>query len=141
MQKPMQKPKTIPANVAAIWGAFLYEGMLACSKNMGREAEILKRWNQGCVELMAGACAFLPEVWRQIEPRWYEAQHPGVFEYEVISPLGVIIGDYILLNKGSLPTRDFVQEFVRDLIEDFFRGEHRGPVYDRDKTGQIASLH
>lgn len=135
------KSKPIPANVAAIWGAFLYEGLLACSKNMGREAEVLKRWNQGCVELMAGACALLPEVWRQIEPRWYEAQFPGVFEYEVISPLGVILGDYILLNKGSLPPREFVREFVQDLIDDFFRGEHRGPVYERDDTGQIASLH
>jgi hypothetical protein len=62
----MNKPKPIPANVAAIWGAFLYEGMLACSKNMGREVEVLKRWNQGCVELMAGTCALLPEVWHRL---------------------------------------------------------------------------
>ena len=61
----MNKPKPIPANVAAIWGAFLYEGMLACSKNMGRETEVLKCWNQGCVELMAGACALLPAQQRQ----------------------------------------------------------------------------
>ena len=138
----MNKSKPIPANVAAIWGAFLYEGILACSKNMGREAEVLKRWNQGCVELMAGACALLPEVWRQIEPRWYEAQFPGVFEYEVISPLGVSIGDYILLNHGCLPPREVVEEFVRELIEDFFLSQPaRAPVYDRDETGAMALHH
>lgn len=137
----MKKAKPIPANVAAIWGAFLYEGMLACSKNMGRETEVLKKWGMGCVELMAGACAFLPEVWRQIESRWYEAQFPGVFEYEVISPLGVIIGDYILLHQGNLPPRLVVREFVEELIEDYFTGKHSGPVYDRDETGQIATMH
>jgi hypothetical protein len=36
------KPKPIPANVAAIWGAFLYEGMLACSQNISRNTEVLK---------------------------------------------------------------------------------------------------
>lgn len=137
----MQKMKPIPANVASIWGAFLFEGMLACSKNTDRKVEVLKRWNQGCVELIAAVCAFLPEVWRQIEPRWYEAQFPGVFEYEVISPLGEILGDYILLNNGSLPPRPFFQECVQDLIGDFFRGERRGPVYERDDIGQIDSLH
>jgi hypothetical protein len=137
----MKKSKPIPANVAAIWGAFLYEGILVCSKNMGRDTEVLKRWNQGCVELMAGSCAFLNEVWRQIEPRWYEAQFPGVFEYEVISPLGVIIGDYILLHKGSLPPHDVVRDFVEELIGDFFTGKHSGSVYDRDELGQIATLH
>lgn len=137
----MQTQKQMPANVAAIWGAFLYEGMLVCSKNMGRETEVLKRWNQGCVELMAAACALLPEVWRQIELRWYEAQFPGVFEYEVISPLGVSIGDYILLNHGSFPSRSVVREFVADLIEDFFNSEHHGPVFARNAMGQIAHLH
>ena len=136
------KPKPIPANVAAIWGAFLYEGMLACSHTKTREREVLKKWNQGCVELMAGACALLPEVWRQIEPRWYEAQFPGVFEYDVISPLGVSIGDYILLNNGQLPPREVVQEFVRELIEDFFLSvPARAPVYGRNEAGAIAISH
>mgnify|MGYP003456004919 FL=1 len=136
------KPKPIPANVAAIWGAFLYEGMLACSHTKIREQQVLKKWGLGCVELMAGACALLPEVWRQIEPRWYEAQFPGVFEYEVISPLGVSIGDYILLNHGCLPPREIVQEFVRELIEDFFLSQPaRAPVYDRDETGAMALHH
>jgi hypothetical protein len=137
----MEKLTPIPANVAAIWGAFLHEGLLVCSKDTSRETQVLQRWNQGCAELMAAACAYLPEVWRQIQPRWYEAQFPGVFEYEVIAPLGVILGDYILLNQGSLPTREFVQEFVRDLIDDFFRNKHIMPVYNRDISPPLVSLH
>jgi hypothetical protein len=137
----MQTLTPIPANVAAIWGAFLYEGILVCSQDNQRETAVLKQWHQGCVELMAAACAFLPEVWRQIEPRWYEAQFPGVFEYEVIAPLGVIIGDYILLHHGSLPPRAVVREFVEELIGDFFRGHHAIPVYEHDKPHQTVSLH
>lgn len=137
----MEKLTPIPANVAAIWGAFLHEGLLVCSKDTSRETQVLQRWNQGCVELMAAACAYLPEVWRQIQPRWYEAQFPGVFEYEVIAPLGVILGDYILLNQGSLPTREFVQEFVRDLIDDFFRNKHTMPVHNREVSPSLVSLH
>ena len=108
------KPKPIPANVAAIWGAFLYEGMMACSFTKIREQQVLKQWGLGCVELMAGACALLPEVWRQIEPRWYEAQFPGVFEYDVISPLGVSIGDYIILNQGCKLFRTDTTRFLID---------------------------
>lgn len=137
----MQTQKPMPANVAAIWGAFLYEGMLVCTKNMNRNTEVLKHWNQGRVELMAAACALLPEVWRQIERRWYEAQFPGVFEYEVISPLGVSMGDYLLLHHGSFPPRVVVRELIADLIEEFFNGEHHGSVFERNAVHQIAHWH
>ena len=36
----MEKLKPIPANVAAIWGAFLYEGVWVCAKNTTRETEV-----------------------------------------------------------------------------------------------------
>jgi hypothetical protein len=79
---------------------------------------------------MAGACALLPEVWRQIEPRWYEAQFPGVFEYDVISPLGVSLGDYILLNKAACHREKSCRNLLRELIEDFFLSQPaRAPVY------------
>ena len=135
---PERRQPPIPANVAAIWGAFLYEGLLACFPDLKRGKEILRWWAQGCDELVAEVCAYLPEVWRQIEPRWYEKDFPGVFEYEVISPLGVNLGDYILLNHGELPPREVVQEFIRELIADFFRGERHPVTLERDVLGQIA---
>ena len=137
----MEKLKPIPANVAAIWGAFLYEGVWVCAKNTTRETEVLRHWNQGRVDLMAAVCAYLPEVWRQIEPRRYEAQFPGVFEYEVIAPLGTILGDYLLLNQGSLPPWDFVQTFVRDLIDDFFHSEQHAHTHRHTHIDHSAGLH
>lgn len=68
---PERRQQPIPANVAAIWGAFLYEGLLACFPDLKRGKEILRWWAQGCDELVAEVCAYLPEVWRQIEARWY----------------------------------------------------------------------
>lgn len=138
MKKQQQKP--MPANVAAIWGAFLYEGLLACSGNRARDLQVLAKWGQGCDELIAAACAFLPVLWRQIEPRWYEAQFPGVFEYEVVSPLGVALGDYILLSEsGEMPSRDLVLEFVDDLIQDFFRGDSNADVINRSVSEPVAA--
>ena len=138
MKKQKQKP--MPANVAAIWGAFLYEGMLGCSHNRNRDREVLAKWAKGCDELIAAACAFLPELWRQIEPRWYEAQFPGVFEYEVVSPLGIALGDYILLSDiGNLPSKELVQEFIQDLIGDFFRSDNSTIAIEKTSSGQIAA--
>lgn len=118
---PKRKSPPIPANVAAIWGAFLYEGMLASSPSHERRRDILHMWPEGCDSLVAAACALLPEVWRQIEPRWYEKDFPGVFEYEVISPLGVCLGDYVLLNQGLMPSSAEMCECIANLIADFFR--------------------
>ena len=119
-----KRPKPMPANVAAIWGAFLYEGLLACSKDIKRDVEVLLKWQYGSVDLMAAACAFLPEVWRQIEPHWYqtrcdELHGADVFEHEVITLLGIHIGDYLLLHHGELPPRELVKTFAQELIKDF----------------------
>lgn len=135
---PKRKSPPIPANVAAIWGAFLYEGLLACYPDMKRGKEVLRRWALGCDHLMAEVCAYLPEVWQQIEPRWYEKDFPGVFEYEVIAPLGVSIGDYLLLNHGELPPRELVKEYIADLINAFFQQMPLGPELPRDDLGSIA---
>ena len=42
---PKRKSPPIPANVAAIWGAFLYEGLLACYPDMKRGKEVLRRYS------------------------------------------------------------------------------------------------
>lgn len=112
----------LPAVLAAAWGAFLYEGLLAHHPHPARMHRILDIWREGCIELVIAACAHLPEVWVQISATWNdtEADLPGVFEYEVISPLGEWLGDYLLAHDGALPDPDTVRQQIRTLIAEFF---------------------
>lgn len=114
----------LPAMVAAAWGAFLYEGLLSCHQEPRRLRRVLDAWRQGCLELVIAVCLHLPEAWAQISRRW-EAddgdEFPGVFEYEVIAPLGIWLGDYLLAHNGNLPTPDQVHDELRRLIETFFQ--------------------
>lgn len=116
-----RRTATMPANVAAIWGAFLYEGLLVCTKDPARGSEILRCWILGRDELIAEVCAYLPELWKQMEPRWYERDFPSVFESSVVVSLGVSLGDYLLLNHGELPSRELFREWASDFINDFFQ--------------------
>jgi hypothetical protein len=116
----------MPTDLATLWGAFLFEGLMVSSNDPQRARRVLEAWNQGCIELVLQACSFLPEVWRQVEPRWRDASQgfPGVFEYEVISEFGSLLGDHVLLNDGQLPEVDKVRGMVRVLLADFFgRGQ------------------
>lgn len=112
----------MPADLAALWGAFLFEGLMASGPEQQRARRVLEAWNQGCLELVWQCCSFLPEVWRQVEPRWRDGSQgfPGVFEYEVISELGTLLGDHVLLNDGQLPELDKVRGMIRVLLADFF---------------------
>ncbi|MFZ5699635.1 MAG: hypothetical protein ACOY9J_13155 [Pseudomonadota bacterium] len=122
MKRSSQSTKTgspLPADLAAVWGGFLFEGLLVGEADRSRR--VLDAWNQGCIELVWHAGSFLPEVWRQVEPRWRDPQgFPGVFEYEVISEFGTMLGDHVLLNDGELPTLDHVRRMIHVLLADFF---------------------
>lgn len=111
----------IPAALAAVWGAFLYEGLLAHAPDQQRMRAILDAWHEGCIELVIAANTHLPEVWEQISSTWNEtdADFPGVFEYEVISPLGEWMGDYLLAHDGHLPDTDTVRQKIGELIRAF----------------------
>lgn len=117
------EPKGIPlpAALAAVWGAFLYEGLLAHHPHPERMHRILDTWREGCIELVIAVCAHLPEVWEQIAMTWNEtdADLPGVFEYEVISPLGEWLGDTLLAHDGHLPDVDTVRQKIKELIHAF----------------------
>jgi hypothetical protein len=120
----------LPANVAAIWGGVLYQGLMSPKKHDYRTREILDAWNQGCIELVIAASAHLPEIWQQITAKWNaeDVDFPGVFEYEVVAPLGKFMGDYLLMSAGNLPELDRVQKKIRQLIGDFFnQGESQLP--------------
>ena len=115
-QAPKQQRKPIPADLLAIWGAFLYEGLLASDIHSARQQRILATWHRGCVELIEEACGFLPHIWRELDAIAYSDTFPGVIEYDVIAPLGCMIGDYLLANDGSLPSRQWVQTSTRELV-------------------------
>lgn len=110
----------LPAVVASVWGGFIYEGLLAPETQ--RTRAILDSWGQGCIELIIAACIHLPEVWAEISRKWEaeDCDFPGVFEYEVISPLGTYIGDYLLAHNGEVPTRELINAEIRRLIDAFF---------------------
>ena len=112
----------LPTSVAAIWGAFLYEGLLTHDHDHHRLAAILDSWGNGCIELVMATCQHLPEVWAQISRKWEseDTDFPGVFEYEVISPLGEWLGGYLLRHDGHLPDSETVRRQIQNLITDFF---------------------
>lgn len=108
--------------LAAVWGAFLYEGLLVDIRDPERPSRILGNWRKGCIELITEACSFLPELWRQVEPRWNQPGYsfPGVFEYEVVSDFGTLLGDYLITHEGQLPTPDVAKTMIIVLLKDFF---------------------
>ncbi|MDF1822266.1 MAG: hypothetical protein P1U64_11860 [Alcanivoracaceae bacterium] len=92
-------------HLAAVWGAFLHEGMMLTSNNTERTTQLLELWGNGTVELINSVCEFIPLIWDQVQPYWHEPQgFPGVFEYEVVSILGEEIATHMLSNEGNLPT-------------------------------------
>ncbi|MCC2639329.1 MAG: hypothetical protein K0Q68_3048 [Moraxellaceae bacterium] len=112
----------LPREVAAIWGAFLYEGLLAHVPDHQRIRAILDAWGQGCIELVIATTLHLPEVWEQISRKWEaeDTDFPGVFEYEVISPLGEYFAEYLLTHDGRLPSKEAVAAEITRLIDVFF---------------------
>jgi hypothetical protein len=112
----------IPADLAAVWGAFLFEGLMVSSQQSNRAQCVLEAWNQGCLELLWQCCTYLPEVWRQVESQWRDSSSnfPGIFEYEVISEFGTLLGDHVILNDGQLPDVDKARTMIRTLLTDFF---------------------
>lgn len=112
----------LPSELAAVWGAFLYEGLLGQRPDKKRHRQILDMWNEGCLELVMAVTAFLPEVWHQASTSWegLEQDLPDVFEYHVISPLGVYLGDYLLFHDGKLPNAEAMKMVIHAFIRDYF---------------------
>ena len=117
----------LPVNVAAVWGGFLYEGLLAPARDQERVSLILDRWGCGCLELVMAVCDYLPGLWQQIADLWnrQEVDFPGVFEYEVVSAFGAWLGDWLLAHEGRLPDRDTATEAIARLIARFLHPEWR----------------
>ena len=120
--------EVLPASIAAVWGAFLYEGMMLSHQNPERGSQILRIWNAGCIELVTAACEYLDKVWEYSRERWH---HPelfgGAFEYEVIAPLGSLLGYYVMFNDGNLPPESVSNGMIEDLVDNFFIHSSRKP--------------
>ena len=115
----------IPAHVAAVWGGFIYEGLIAPSLSEQRLEAVLDSWGCGCIELVMASCHYLDELWAQVSARWdkEDTDFPGVFEYEVVSSLGKYLGDYLLAHDGRLPGPALVKQHIAMLIQHFFQPE------------------
>ena len=110
----------LPPELAAIWGAFLHEGLMDSRLSSKRENQVLGLWKMGCIELMTEVCKYLPDVWEATYSEWNADEfYCGVFEYEVISPLGKYLGDYIVHKKGQFPPEEVVKAVIRQLIADY----------------------
>ena len=128
-------------HLAAIWGAFLHEGVML---NRERGTRLLEIWGNGCIELISTLCDLIPDIWKKVQPYWYGPQgFPGVFEYEVVSILGEQLGTYLLENDGNLPPNDEIQQMITDLVVTFFSqgGSHEIPTDQTPQTHRLINLH
>ena len=124
----------IDPHLAAVWGAFLHEGMMLNSANIERSIQILDLWGNGCIELIQSVCEYIPVIWQYAQPYWDQPEaFPGVFEYEVVSILGEQIATHMLNHEGNLPSdREFAQ-MASELVTQFFSqgDEPRDPPAER----------
>lgn len=111
----------ISPHLAAVWGAFLHEGMMLNSADIERSIRLLDLWGNGCIELIQSVCEYIPVIWQYAQPYWDQSQGlPGVFEYEVVSILGEQIATHMLNHEGNLPSdREFAQ-MASELVTQFF---------------------
>ena len=106
--------------LAAVWGAFLHEGLMLNSRNTERTIKLLDLWGNGCIELVQSVCEYIPILWHQVQPHWDQPQGlPGVFEYEVVSILGEQIAAYMLTHDGILPNDRQFQMMASELVTKF----------------------
>jgi hypothetical protein len=118
-RKPQQRQKPIPPEVAAVWGAYLHEGLLDAlsTENALGPLDLQERSHR---EILVAACNCLPMIWAQMFPYWDSPvfDYPGDFESEVISELGSRFGEYFCIHGGAL-TEHQVQRIITPLIGEF----------------------
>ncbi len=134
----------ISPHLAAVWGAFLHEGVMLNSSNSERSTQLLEAWGNGGIDLIRTVCDFIPDIWKQVQPYWYGPQgFPGVFEYEVISILGEQLGTYLLEHDGDLPSHTEMKQMIAELVVTFFSlgGSYEIPGDQTPQTDRLINLH
>ena len=118
----------IDPHLAAVWGAFLHEGMMLNSANVERSIRILDLWGNGCIELIQSVCEYIPVIWQYAQPYWDQPEaFPGVFEYEVVSILGEQIATHLLNHEGNLPSDREFAAMASELVTKFFSQDNTPP--------------
>lgn len=105
---------------AAYWGAFLYQGMLDYEQGLSNDVHLNEFFKGSYLELVTLAVSHLPTLWQEAcqHPRWLEP-HPGVFEYEVVSALGVWFADTLVQHKTP-PSDTETRAVIRAMLLHFF---------------------
>lgn len=119
-------PPPLHPHLAAVWGAFLHEGMMLTSKNTERTFRLLDLWGNGSIELINSICEYIPALWEEVQPYWHKPEaFSGVFEYEVVSILGEELATHMLAHEGNLPSDGECRARAAELVGTFF--SQRGP--------------
>lgn len=130
--QPLQAGAPLPPidpHLAAVWGAFLHEGMMLNSANVERSIRLLDLWGNGCIELIQSVCEYIPVIWQHAQPYWDQPEtFPGVFEYEVVSLLGEQIATHMLHHEGNLPSDREFAAMASELITQFFSQGDKPPT-------------
>ncbi len=87
--------RPMPAELSAVWGAFLHEGLMCHPGDPGRARRILETWDSGCIELIIATCEYLDPLWQTVSHIWYEP-------------------------RGHLPTNKEAERYIEALVNDFF---------------------
>lgn len=124
----------ISTHLAAVWGAFLHEGMMLNSADVERTIRLLDLWGNGCIELIQSVCEYIPVIWQYAQPYWDQPEtFSGVFEYEVVSILGEQIATYMLSHDGNLPSDREFAAMANELVTQFFTQGDKPPTQPAGK--------
>ncbi|ASK34567.1 hypothetical protein CEK62_09310 [Alcanivorax sp. N3-2A] len=129
-QEPDLKSETLPQAIAPVWGAFLFEGLMTSPRNANRGKHVLTLWKASRIRLITESCYYLDRIWAYSRRQWRSAwPSDGVFEYEVVSAFGELLGYHLILNNGQLPPDEEADLVIRDLVDTFFQhdDEKKGP--------------
>lgn len=106
----------------ALHAAYFMEGM------RDRDYEqILKKWDKGCIELVAELIEYAPFVVRLVETVEKSLgdtlNHPGVLEYEVSSIFGTWVAEHVVESGDFPPVEECYAWFRNEVIKFFSQGE------------------
>src|SRR5690606_13374760 len=76
---------SLPRSLSAVWGAFLYQGLMMSPRNPNRAEDVLLRWRDTRMALITHSSHYLARIWDHTPACL--PQPPGtdgVFEKEVV---------------------------------------------------------
>lgn len=131
------KDQPLPGFIAAVWGAFLYEGLMTSTRNRQRRQDVMRHWDGSPFQLLQECCRYLERIWlhsRSFLPQL--SRSDGSYEHEVIAHFGELLGYHLILNEGRLPDDDEADALIRDLVNRYRTENSRAsPITAPDKSG------